>query len=299
MAFPLTGILDTFDRADAATLGANWTDLTNGWAIASNQAAPEVNNVANWSLWSAAQFGPDCECFVDVPTKPTANARFVLLSIRSTTLVDSTLDGYEVYFLTASGNDTQHIDRRDNNVATQLGASITDEFNSGESLGIEMIGTTIALYNKVGGTWTQIATRTDATYTAAGYIGIQGNNTGTRLDNFGGGTIDTGLTVNVSETITLTDSAAITTSAPQVSAAETVTLTEAASIIISTAQVTASETITLTETATLAPLLLAGISVGETVTLIELATIAVVVAATLPNNAAYVRWRDKRAVVQG
>lgn len=189
MAFPVTSILDDFNRADAATLGANWTDLTNGFSILTNQALPEVNSATNLSFWTAATFGPDCECYVEVPNKPGVNARNVLIYLRMTTAVAGTEDGYSVIFTTASGTDTQGIRREDNGVGTQLGASVSDEFDSGDSLGIEVIGTTIALYNKVAGVWSQLATRTDATYGAAGYIGMFGNNTGTRLDNFGGGTI--------------------------------------------------------------------------------------------------------------
>lgn len=41
-----TFLADTFDRANAATLGANWTDETNGFAIAGNSATGEVDNFA-------------------------------------------------------------------------------------------------------------------------------------------------------------------------------------------------------------------------------------------------------------
>lgn len=83
------------------------------------------------------------------------------------------------------------------------------------------------------------------------------------------------LTVNVSETITLTESATVTTSAPQVSASETVTLSEAATVVISTAQVSISETVTLTEAAAVVvsdP----QVSAAETITLAEAVTLQLI-----------------------
>ena len=186
--FPTTGVLDTFDRADAATLGANWTDFINGWSIASNLAAAEVNAADNATLWSASTFGPDCEGYVEVPTKPPTD-RNIGIWIRCTTTDVATIDGYIAVIGVASDTDVQQFYRFDNYAFTQLGANVTDEFAAGESLGAEMIGSTLALYNKVGGTWTQLATRTDTTYGAAGYIGLLSTSTTIRVDNFGGGTI--------------------------------------------------------------------------------------------------------------
>lgn len=110
------------------------------------------------------------------------------------------------------------------------------------------------------------------------------------------------ISLNVSETITLTETVTV---APLllggVSVGETVTLTEGVTVApLSLAGVSVSETITLSETATVAPLLLAGVSVEETITLTELAALTVItLAAILPNNAAYVRWQDNRAIVKG
>lgn len=189
MAFPTTAILDNFTRADAATLGANWTDLVNGFAIVSNQAAPKVDLVDNVSIWNVATYGPDSECYFDVPTKTSNNNHATWLIIRATTLNIATIDGYAYAAITLSGTDSFRAYRMDNFVQTQLGASVAVELTSGDSQGLEMIGTTLAIYHKTAGTWSQLATRTDATYTAAGYIGIYSTRTSPRVDNFGGGTI--------------------------------------------------------------------------------------------------------------
>lgn len=190
MPFPTAGILDDFNRANAGNLGASWTDMQNGWDIVSNQAAPGVA-AQNETLWSASAFGPASEVYLDVVTKPPT-ASTLAVFIRATTLISATIDSYLVLLFVQSVTDDQQIYRGDNGVYTQLGANITDELNNGEGFGAEMIGSTIALYNRVAGVWTQLATRSDATYAAAGYIGIRSNSTAVRIDNFGGGTVVSG-----------------------------------------------------------------------------------------------------------
>ncbi len=189
MTFPTTASLDNFNRADATTLGSSWTDIVNGWSISASQAAPENNGNDNDSLWSASTFGSDCEVYTEIPTLPTENNRVVNLWIRATTLVEATRDGYVGYYqFVSAGTDINRMYRADNNSFTQLGADVNQDFSAGDSLGVEAIVSDIALYRKNAGTWAKLMTRNDATYTSAGYIGIRGNNTGTRLDNFSGGT---------------------------------------------------------------------------------------------------------------
>ena len=61
-----TALLDDFTRADAGTLGANWTADAFGFglgsfSIVSNQASSGSGFHSNW--WSAASFGADQEAY--------------------------------------------------------------------------------------------------------------------------------------------------------------------------------------------------------------------------------------------
>ena len=58
------------------------------------------------------------------------------------------------------------------------------EFVAGDQIGVSALGSTLAYYRN----GTQQFTRTDATYGAAGKIGLLMENTTGRWDNFGGGT---------------------------------------------------------------------------------------------------------------
>lgn len=51
---------DNFNRADAATLGANWTVTRGSWRIRSNMTAGGIGSiVTNMAVWNAASVGPD------------------------------------------------------------------------------------------------------------------------------------------------------------------------------------------------------------------------------------------------
>jgi hypothetical protein len=90
---------------------------------------------------------------------------------------------------TLSGTDETAVYRVDNGGFTQLGAAITQNFATGEKLGLEAIGSTIAVYRFASAVWSQLSTRSDSTYTTAGKIGMFCDNTTTKLDDFGGGTV--------------------------------------------------------------------------------------------------------------
>ncbi len=56
-----------------------------------------------------------------------------------------------------------------------------------------MHGSTIRAWKTVAGVWQQVGTdQTDATYSAAGQIGIEVPESNARIDDFGGGTVVTG-----------------------------------------------------------------------------------------------------------
>lgn len=183
--FPTTGILDDFNRADG-DLGANWTGPfllgTNDLAIVSNQATGASVAVCT-DGYNVATYGPDSEVRVSVPTRNGHVSVFLRLSG-----LGSSVDAYQ--FRTDNVSNWQY-HRWDNDSFTLLGSTISDSA-AYTAIGADMIGSTLTGYRETSGTWTAFATRTDATYTAAGYIGMRVANTTIRLDDFGGGTVVTG-----------------------------------------------------------------------------------------------------------
>src|SRR3954470_14807977 len=96
MAFPYSiGVLDDFNRADAANLGANWTQsgvASNHLTIITNACrAPSGGSSGYSDYWNASQFGPDCACYI---TCPFASGGDLLLGVRS---LGGTRTQYEVY----------------------------------------------------------------------------------------------------------------------------------------------------------------------------------------------------------
>jgi hypothetical protein len=194
MAFPTTSVLDDFNRSnEGPPPSANWTDLLNGMEVVSNACKGDNGGDANVSLWDAATYGADCEAYLTITTRGS-NLQLLYLFARCTTLNIATFDGYDVEYTVVDGvnNDTVIINRIDNGVTTQLGATITLEFANGDKLGIEAIGSTIKAYRcPSGGSWGDISSggRSDSSYGSAGYVGLGCYSNTYVLDDFGGGTV--------------------------------------------------------------------------------------------------------------
>lgn len=188
MPFPTTGILDAFNRADENPI-TGWTALFNNFRVASN-AMKSTTAGSDFAYYSAATYGPDCEAYMTVATKvPTGGAMAIIARLVDTGSI-ATVDGYMVNVAVAAGTDTITIVRLDNGVGTTLGSSISQEVANGDSIGIECIGSSISCFYKSGaGAWTNLGTRTDTTYSAAGRVGVSvTTDTSESFDDFGGGT---------------------------------------------------------------------------------------------------------------
>lgn len=193
MTFPTRGVLDDFNRANegpppsASWAGPAWNG-SGEIKVISNQCGADGAGYGD-DYWNTS-FGPDSEVYVDIPTLPAAGEEMGLL-LRGKDPGAGGLDGYEVYMAQVAGaaNDTVDIYRIDNEATTKLGATIVQEFAAGESLGFEAVGSNLTAYRKTGGSWASLGVRSDATYGAAGYIGVELQNTTVRVDGFGGGTV--------------------------------------------------------------------------------------------------------------
>lgn len=194
MAFPSTSVLDNFtgtNGTDLPVYSSNWQTAPTGGVnleIQSNAAtgtAAASNNTNSW----ATSYGPDCEVYVTITTKPADGNILLLLArgVQETSL--ATADGYCLRFAPVAGTDTITIQRIDNGAQTSISSAFSQEVSNGDSIGLEIIGNTLTAYYKPsGGAWTSLGSTTDSTYTTAGKIGLLTSSTTIRLDDFGGGT---------------------------------------------------------------------------------------------------------------
>jgi len=188
MAFPTTAVIDAFTRVDAATLGASYSMFYGGpdtHSISSNRALTPLSGTWTGDYYNVSTFGPACEIYFKI-VAGAASPHYPCARI-----VDpgtGTPDGYCVD-INSSAN-THYIQRIDNGVTTSLGASISQAIANGDSVGLECSGSSISFYYKSGaGAWSNLASRTDATYAAAGYLAWCDLNQNNTYDDFGGGTI--------------------------------------------------------------------------------------------------------------
>lgn len=183
--FPLTPLLDDFNRADGG-LGGNWVSPAFGvlgtFTIVSNQAVPSASAYMAW----VRSFGPDQECYVDVPTLP-ASGQDVLLSARRVSTGTPAPDGYEAK-VTWSTSQVQ-IRKSVTQVNTTLLTISAVTFGAGDSFGFRADGTLLTAFQKTGGVWAELGSIADSTFLGGGFLGARSSDAVTRLDNFGGGAL--------------------------------------------------------------------------------------------------------------
>jgi hypothetical protein len=187
MAFPTSGSLDTFNRANTGPPpSANWTTDQYGFGlpglkVVSNACACNGGFAAGW--WSASSFAADQEAWVTVSTWVDE----VEVHIRLQNPGTAGVDGYILNVI--SGSNLWRIYRMtDQNTTLLASGAIT--MSSGDQIGISAVGTTLTAYqNHAGGGWTTLGSTTDATYNTSGYIGLFASSASTVFDNFGGGAV--------------------------------------------------------------------------------------------------------------
>jgi hypothetical protein len=189
MAFPVNGIIDDFQRANENPLshGGLWTNpLITGDSnlqVAGTSFCSGTNPVSTSSAYrNNVSYGPDVEVY--------ATARLTDGAALADLYARFDVAAQNGYFLTWDGTTTWRIRRMTGGSNTTLGSNITQAVATGDKFGLECIGSNISFYFKVGaGAWTQIATRSDSTYTGAGRIGSRINGNVMGIDDFGGGTL--------------------------------------------------------------------------------------------------------------
>lgn len=249
MAFPSTSVLDNFtgtDGTDLPVYSANWQATPTGGSTLEIQANAATGTSAggnNTNSW-VTDYGPDCEVYVTINTKPADGNVILLLARGQQTTSLLTADGYALRFVQNAGTDTFVIQRITNGAATSLSSTFSQEVTNGDSIGLEIVGNTLTAYYKAGGgAWTSLGSTTDSTYTAAGKIGMLTSSTGVRLDDFGGGTyVATGVTGTVA--VTTADDTSTASGSTTVTGSSTTTTANDTSTASGTTIVTGSANVT-------------------------------------------------------
>ena len=193
--FPTQPVLDDFNRADGG-LGANWAGnlIVQFSGTGANSVITSSQNTSNGTdavglSWTTGTFGPDCEAYITVVTKVAGDVH--VLYARIAQPGTATYDGYEMR-LSATG--TAFRGYVVTNGAVTLISTSTTTLVNGDSLGLECIGSNIAVYRKNTGSWAQLTSVVDATYGSAGLLGLYfPQSSGAFVqDDFGGGTIGAG-----------------------------------------------------------------------------------------------------------
>ena len=178
-----SSVLDDFNRANGP-VGSAWSVVYGGFtsfSVSGNVAVDSSSTSYAWEFWNGQQFGPDSEAFATVES---VSGDVVRVCARMVTPGGSGRSGYCVQQKAGSWS----VVRLDKGTSVQLGSAVTQSVAVGDRVGIVVSGSSVqAWYAPAGGSWTQLESQTDSTYTAAGYLALESR--GSAIDDFGGGTI--------------------------------------------------------------------------------------------------------------
>lgn len=188
MAFPTTGVLDTFNRGNESPLAAPWAGpiipFTNQLKIVSAKC---VADTAAGGMYRGT-FGVNEEAYVTISVLPVTFIP-LMVYVGLVNMNTASLDGYEGFY--ADPGDYR-IRRYDNNVPSTLATFTDTTLASGDGVGLGLLNTTLTIYKRIAGVWTAVGSFVDATYTLGGAIGLGINDTTGAVTNFGGGTVVAG-----------------------------------------------------------------------------------------------------------
>ena len=186
-AFPTTGLLDAFNRANGV-IGSGWAGDTSGFAINNNRL--DVGSGGD-VLWANSSFGSNQEAYVTLSTID-ASAVEINLVLKSQSQ-NQWQSGALVIWYYPSGGWVSVWTYAPASGWSQWGANIPLTLVNGDRLGARATANgTVQVYRNS----TLVATRTVSSWpfaAAAGYIGLwlEGGSNGF-LDDFGGGNVGTG-----------------------------------------------------------------------------------------------------------
>jgi len=194
-------ILDNFNRTnEGPPPSASWSaPVANGDAshyVRGNGIGTNTDDSQTSSYWNVTTYGPDVEACTTLTDITTSTLHGPMVRIVNPNNA-STAGGYMATAL--DGTSATRIYRLDGTTYTQLGADISTTWANGDAICIRAVSTTIEAWRKPsGGSWGLLDSRTDSTYTAAGYSGVfsYGGSGAGLGDDFGSATIVSASTEN-------------------------------------------------------------------------------------------------------
>ena len=187
-SFPLTLVLDNFNRANGA-IGKNWSGYTTAFSISSNQLDVTSTGENTYILWKNSSFGSNQEAYVTLTQidASISNEHSLILKSQSNT---NTTSGMIKVMYDGAGQTVQVWTYHPTQGWVQYGASIPVIFANGDQLGARARPDGIVEIYRNG---MLLATRNITAwpfYANGGYIGLWFINAPNALaDNFGGGTL--------------------------------------------------------------------------------------------------------------
>jgi hypothetical protein len=189
MAFENSTLLDDFNRANSADLGASWG---NNWcsgypsfAILSNSASRGTSFDTNYWLGFHTE---SQECYVTLAALPNAGGLRLSARIQG----EGTPATSSAYFVEVDSIGQAFLQKRiaavDTMLATVGGAGT---FAAGEKMGLSVYGHTLEVWRFRSSAWSLLTSLTDSSITGIGYVGLwgEGITTSVTLDDFSGGAI--------------------------------------------------------------------------------------------------------------
>ena len=189
LPFPRTATLDSFARP-AGALGTSWQSPGLGDAgtvTIQSSGLTRSSAGAGSATWRTQTFTANQEAFMTVPTLP-GGSNFMQVAARVSTLSTSNLSCYFLRVTPSTGK--WELRRKLNGAASTAIKSFTLPFAAGDSLGLQVIGSTLTAYRKPGaGAWTPVGSVADTAIPGAGYVSYTLGDTTIRGGAFGGGSI--------------------------------------------------------------------------------------------------------------
>lgn len=195
--YPTTDILDNFNRANESPITGIWTERwfggTAGCQVSGNVMIKTTG--AGDGCYVTNPFSDsDQEVYATFPngTSHTDTSNPMLLLCLQGGIGTSSVDGYGIRSSkVAAGTDTMSLWRITNTTMTQLGATFAQEIDNGDKIGAERVGSDLNFWYDGGSGWTELFTRTDATYDCANSnLAAYLLSSTFQVDDFGGGNIE-------------------------------------------------------------------------------------------------------------
>jgi hypothetical protein len=188
--YPITGIIDNFNRS---SLGTDWSN-PDSWTISSNTLVPVGNTGVTYTR---KQLGANYEIGCTMSTLPATGARSS--TFRQT---DASGNGYQLeFFNQGSGNCSIDIYQvTSGSEDGQIATSGNFAFSAGDKILLVRYGDFLKAFTCTGTTWTSRVETSDSTYKTSGYLSISSwDDTTARIDDLRAGDLASAIFPNADD----------------------------------------------------------------------------------------------------